>query len=86
MEYDEKTFEPKFDLIIGIKTMKELGIKLDFENDVITIDKIPMPMRTIKELQKPNLVYQMYENQENLKVVGLTYTKNEPESTKQLTN
>ena len=48
MEYDGNTFKPKFDLRIGTKTMKELGIKLDFENDLITIDKIPMPMRSIK--------------------------------------
>ena len=86
MEYDGKTFKPKFDLIKGVKTLKELGIKLDFENDLITIDKIPMPMRTIKELNKPNMAYQLYKNQENLKAVGMKFTRNEPESTKELTN
>ena len=67
-------FEQKFDLITGTKTMKELGIKLDFKNDVITIDSIHLPMCKIKDLQKPNIVYQMYKNQENLKILSQLYS------------
>ena len=30
MEFDPEDYDPKFNLIIGTKTMKELGIVLDF--------------------------------------------------------
>ena len=42
--------KPKFDLIIGIKTLYELGIILDCKNKVITIDEISLPMRNIDSL------------------------------------
>jgi hypothetical protein len=42
VEYDGM---PVFDLIIGCKTMMELGIVLDFKNKEITIDEIILPMR-----------------------------------------
>ena len=48
VEYDGK---PVFDLIIGCKTMMELGIALDFKNKEITIDEIILPMRDINKLQ-----------------------------------
>ena len=72
MEYDPKNYDPKFDLIIGTNTMRELGIVLDFSRDMIMIDKIDLPMRRIDEIQKPNKLYQMYKN-------------TEPDSTKELT-
>ena len=38
VECDEETFrKPAFDLIIGAKTMTELGIILDFKEQIITI-------------------------------------------------
>jgi hypothetical protein len=43
--------KPVFDLIIGCKTMMELGIALDFKNKETTIDEIILPMRDINKLQ-----------------------------------
>ena len=55
VEYDEKTLvKPAFDLIIGTKTMTELGIILDFKHKMITIDEIKFPMRNIKDLPTSN--------------------------------
>jgi hypothetical protein len=40
-----------YDLIIGKQTMHNLGVKLDFQEKTITIDKIFLPMRSIANLQ-----------------------------------
>jgi len=48
VEYQGKA--PKFDLIIGKKTMHELGIVLDCQDNTITIDSICLPMRNIDSL------------------------------------
>ena len=54
VEYDgTKLNKPVFDLIIGAKTMKELGIILDFKEQLITIDAIVLPMRDISQLSLP---------------------------------
>ena len=51
VEYDGKTLgKPAFDLIIGTKTMNELGIILNFKEKMITIDEIKLPMRSIEDL------------------------------------
>ncbi len=42
--------KPAFDLILGVKTLRELGIVLDFETKEITIDEIILPMRGISRL------------------------------------
>ena len=39
-----------YDLILGCRTMKELGIVLDFWTKEITIDEIIVPMRNINSL------------------------------------
>ncbi len=39
-----------FDLILGMKTLIELGIVLDFQTKGITIDEIILPMRDINNL------------------------------------
>jgi hypothetical protein len=44
VEYERTLGKPAFDLIIGTKTMNELGIILDFNTKVITIDSIVLPM------------------------------------------
>ena len=59
MEYNEDDYNPKFDLIISTQTMQELGIILNFTTNMIKLVKIKLPMRKIKELQKPNQIYQM---------------------------
>ena len=60
MDHDKDDYDPKFDLIIGTQTIQEMGIILNFSTTMIVIDEIKLPMRKIKELQKPNVLYQMY--------------------------
>jgi hypothetical protein len=51
VEYDKKTMaKPVFDLILGTKTLNELGIILNFKQKMITIDEIELPMRSIEQL------------------------------------
>ena len=55
VEYDGKTLsKPAFDLIIGTKTMTELGIILDFKHKMITINEIELSMQNIKDLPVSN--------------------------------
>ncbi len=45
-----------YDLIIGKQTMHNLGVKLDFQEKTITIDKILLPIRNIANLHlKPRI-------------------------------
>ncbi len=39
VEYS-KINRPQYDIILGVKTMKEYGIILDFKDKMITIDEI----------------------------------------------
>jgi hypothetical protein len=41
----------KYDLILGVKTIKKYGIILDFKDKMITIDEVKLPMRNINYLQ-----------------------------------
>jgi hypothetical protein len=50
VEYD-KFNRPQYDVILGVKTMKEYGIILDFKDKMITVDEVELPMRNIKYLQ-----------------------------------
>ena len=50
VEYS-KTNKPQYDIILGVKTMKEYGIILDFKDKMITVDEIKLPMRNINYLQ-----------------------------------
>jgi len=51
VEYDENTMDkPVFDLILGTRTLNELGIVLDFKHKMITLDEIELPMRSIEQL------------------------------------
>jgi hypothetical protein len=56
VEYDKKKMtKPVYDLILGCKTMKELGIVLDFRTQEITIDEIILPMRDVNSLTKSTM-------------------------------
>ncbi len=56
VEYSLGDQAPMYDLIIGKQTMHDLGVKLDFQEKTITIDKILLPMRNIANLQlKPRI-------------------------------
>jgi hypothetical protein len=50
LEYSPGDQPPMYDLIIGKQTMHILGVKLDFQERTITIDKILLPMRNIANL------------------------------------
>ena len=41
--------KPAFDLILGTKTLKELGIILNFKKQMITINEIELPMQNLKD-------------------------------------
>ena len=50
VEYDDDSDKPTFDLIIGVDSMQEFGIILNFKEQVITIDDDTLPMRDITNL------------------------------------
>ncbi len=63
VEYSPGDQEPMIDLIIGKQTMHNLGVKLDFQERTITIDKTLLPMRNITNLQlKPRITRAFREN------------------------
>ncbi len=55
VKYDEKN-KPQNDLILGMETMKELGIVLDFKAKTVTVDEITLPMRNINNLQRHSIL------------------------------
>ncbi len=50
IEYSLEDQAPMYDLIIGKQTMLDLGVVLDFQENIITIDEILLPMRNIANL------------------------------------
>ncbi len=63
VEYSPGGQAPMYDLIISKQTMHDLGVKLDFQEKTITIDKIFLPMRNIANLQlKPRITRALREN------------------------
>jgi hypothetical protein len=53
MMIDDDSNMPAFDLIIGVTSMKEFGIILNFKEQVITIDDNTLPMHDITNLPLP---------------------------------
>jgi hypothetical protein len=63
VEYSPGDQAPMYDLMIGKQTMHDIGVKLDFQEKTITIDKILLPMRNIANLQlKPRITRALSEN------------------------
>ncbi len=63
VEYSTGGQAPIYDLIIGKQTMHNLGVKSDFQEKTITINKILLPMRNIANLQlKPRITRALREN------------------------
>jgi hypothetical protein len=63
VEYGLGDQAPMYDLIISKQTLHDLGVKLDFQEKTITIDKILLPMRNIANLQlKPRITRALREN------------------------
>jgi hypothetical protein len=50
VNYD-KNNKPQYDLILGVKTMKEYGMILDIKDKMITIDEVVLPIQNINYLQ-----------------------------------
>jgi hypothetical protein len=50
VEYD-KIYKPRYDIILGVETMKKYGIIFDFKDKMITIDEVKLPMQNINYLQ-----------------------------------
>jgi hypothetical protein len=50
VEYN-KINKPQYDIILGVKTMKEYGIILDFKDKMITVGEIKLPMKNINYLE-----------------------------------
>ncbi len=55
VEY-KKINRPQCDIILGVKTMKEYGIILDFKDKMITVDEVKLPMRNINYLQGSSII------------------------------
>ncbi len=63
VEYSPGDQAPMYDLIIGMQTMHELGVILDFQEKTIKIYEILLPMRNIANLQlKPRMTRALREN------------------------
>jgi hypothetical protein len=63
VEYSPGVQAPMYDLIIGMQTMHDLGVVLDFQEKTTKIDKILLPMRNIANLQlKPSINRALREN------------------------
>jgi hypothetical protein len=63
VKYSPGEQAPMYDLIIGKRTMHDLGVKLEFQEKTITIDEILLPMRSIVNLQlKPRITRALREN------------------------
>ncbi len=55
VKYD-KDSKQQYDLILGIETVKEFGIILNFRDKMLTIDEIILPMRNINNLQGSSIL------------------------------
>ena len=51
---DESDPNPLYDLIIGKNTMEKMGVILDYQRTMITIDDMTLPMRNIHQVQSKN--------------------------------
>jgi hypothetical protein len=69
--------KPAFDLILGVKTLRELGIVLDFRTKEITIDEIILPMRDINNLSTSSKIEKAWSVNHNM--------AHEPKSTEEAT-
>ena len=76
--YEETMEKPVFDLILGTKTMNELGIVLNFKQNTITIDEIELPMTSITNMPTSKIKKALTLNNSLAKV-------QEPKSTEEAT-
>ena len=74
----KKITKPVFDLILGVKTLRELGIVLDFWKREITVDKIILPMRDINSLSTSSKIEKAWSINHNM--------VHEPKSTEEATS
>ncbi len=55
VEY-KKINKPQCGIILGVKTMKDYGIILDFKDKMMTVDEVELPMRNINYLQGSSII------------------------------
>ena len=81
VEFDKtKMTKPVFDLILGCKTMKELGIVLDVQTKEITIDHVILPMRDINSLTSQSLDKAWAVNNSMAHILDANYEKADHQS------
>ena len=68
--------EPLYDVIIGTNTMARIGCILDFKNEMITLDEVSLPMRSIGNLQY---------SKTRKRILANSFYVFEPDSTEELT-
>ena len=59
VEVTKNDATPVYDLILGTKTMKELGVILNFQDKTITMDDVILPMHTSLNLSKHQMAKDM---------------------------
>ena len=74
---EKKMTKPAFDLILGVKSLREIGIVLDFRTKEITIDEIILPMRDINNLSTSSKIEKAWSVNHNM--------VHEPKSTEEAT-
>ena len=62
----EKMTKPMFDLILGVKMLREIRIVLDFWTKEITIDEIILPMRDINNLSTSSKIEKAWSVNHNM--------------------
>jgi len=55
-----ETSPPVYDMIIGIETMQDLGIILDFSNNQITLDGATIPMRPLRSCMDQKVLNNLF--------------------------
>ena len=61
VELPKDVSPPVYDLIIGVKTMANLGCVLDFQNKEITLDHITIPMRPLRSFMDQKALNSLFQ-------------------------
>ena len=61
VELPKDVSPPVYDLIIGVKTMANLGCVLDFQNKEITLDHITIPMRPLRSFMDQKTLNSLFQ-------------------------
>jgi hypothetical protein len=59
IEIDDDAEEPMFNLILGVETLANLGVILDFSRKTIIVDHISNPMQPIQAFESKRMLFQI---------------------------